>query len=978
MKKAFPLMFAIAILGAGFVIVSQNQRKKANSAPVSAENTISDTNTGEATESAIGEPTFASPPRTPWPHETGDIPAHERATFGSLENGLRYVIIPNSEPPKRVSLRLHIDAGSLHEDDDQQGVAHFLEHMVFNGSENFPDPKQLIPQMQALGIGFGAHLNAYTSFDETVYMLDLPNLAEPTLQLAFTVMGDFADGALLKSEEIDKERGVILSEKNSRDSVQTRLMQQQFEFLMPDSLITRRFPIGIEEVIKNAARERFAAFYEDYYIPSKMTFVVSGDIEVAEMEERIQGVFASMKNPSEPGPEPELGSIPSDTGFRVAIFSDSEVATDDLSLLQINETTVQSDSVDLRLQRQPLAVAHAMLNRRFSILAKKEDSPIQSGGASRGVWFQAMEYGSIDITAAENRWQDAVTVLEQEFRRALEYGFNASELEEIKANLLNSYEQAVEREETTQSPSLAMKVVQSINNLQVFSSPAENLRIAKLGLDKLTPEDCHQAFREFWSTPDLTLVLTTDEEKGDTKNTLLSLYNESKAQPVEALAEEEAAVFAYTNFGTPGNIVSENRNEELDITQLVLSNEIRVNYKRTEFAKNSISLVARFGSGKQTMPKDKPGLDQLAGALLNAGGLSQHSEDDLQRILAGRNIGAGFGSEETAFTLSGRTTPDDLELQLQLMCAYLTDPGFREEALRQYQKALPDLYDQLKHDLSGAQSKMSQWLYNDDPRYTIPPLENALAYTAEDVKNWVLPQLERDYLELSVVGDFDPEVLQEKIAATFGALPSRETAPKSYPEALNVQFPNTPQERVFTYQSKIPKAAAMVMWQIPGTGDDVSRARRLNILADILSNRMREKIREELGATYSPQAQSQPSDSYPEFGYLFGFSIAKPEDLDTINEITSELGRTLGEKGATADELERALNPVLAQLEQVERNNGYWLSTVMSRSQAQPHRLDWARQRNDDYRAITLEDINYLAAEYLKPEGSLRIKLMPE
>ncbi|GHC55908.1 M16 family metallopeptidase [Roseibacillus persicicus] len=921
---------------------------------------------------------FATAPRAAWPHETGDIPASDRFTFGALENGMRYVIVKNAEPPKRVSLRMHIDAGSLYEADDQRGVAHFLEHMVFNGSRNFPDPKQLIPQMERLGIAFGAHANAYTSFDETVYMLDLPNLAEPTLKLAFTVMQDFADGALLKSEEIDKERGVILSEKNSRDSIQTRLMEQQFEFLMPNSLITNRFPIGIEEVIKNAVRERFVAFYDDYYVPSKMTFVVVGDIEITEMEKRIKETFAGLKNPEKPAPEPDLGEIPSGTGFRAVVFSDPEVPSDDLSLLKIEAAEPKSDSIAVRLEKQPLAIAHAMLSRRFSILAKEENSPIQNGSASRGIWFQTLDFGSIDVTAAENRWEDAVSILEQEFRRALEHGFTKSEFEEVKANLLNAYEQAVEREATKQSSALAMEVISSINDLKSLSSPEVDLRIAKSGLLTLTPEACHEAFKQFWDTPDLTLILTTAKESDETKAKLLGLYEQSQNEKVEPKAEEEMVAFAYTNFGEPGTVVSESRIEDLDVTQLVLSNMVRVNFKRTEFQKNSISLVARFGGGKATMPKDKPGLDQLAGALLNAGGLGEHSEDDLQRILAGRNVGAGFGIDETAFALSGRATPEDLELQLQLMCAYLTDLGYREEALRQFRKALPDMYDQLRHDMGGAQAKMSQWLHGDDPRYVIPPLEKALSYTEEDVKSWITTQLKEDYLELSIVGDFDPASLRESLLKTFGALPKRAEQAKDYSTEMNIAFPNTPQEKAFTYESQIPKAAAMLLWKTQGVGDDISTARRLNILADILGNRMREKIREELGATYSPSSQSQPSDSMPDFGFLLGYSIAKPEDLKTINTITLDLGAELAEKGATEDELERALNPVLSQLEEVERDNGYWLGTVLSRSQAEPKRIDWARGRNKDYGDITLEEINALADKFLTKDRAIQIELKPE
>ena len=213
---------------------------------------------------------------------------------------------------------------------------------------------------------------------------------------------------------------------------------------------------------------------------------------------------------------------------------------------------------------------------------------------------------------------------------------------------------------------------------------------------------------------------------------------------------------------------------------------------------------------------------------------------------------------------------------------------------------------------------------------------------------------------------------------TFGSLPSRKGTLQEFPEARQIPFPNTPQTKTFTYDSKIPKAAAMVLWKTQGMGEDVSTARRLNIVASVLGNRMREKIREELGATYSPQAASQPSDSYPEFGYLYGFSIAKPEDLVTINTITLELGKTLAEEGATEDEMERALNPVLSQLEAVERDNGYWLNTVMSRSQAKPHWIDWAIKRNDDYKSISREEINNLAAQYLKTENAIQIEMKPQ
>lgn len=976
MKRMLPLVLAILLVAIGLFIVL---RKGTSDVPIiDNSETFSDSFLSDEDGQKLPEPmSFAEAPREPWAHELGDIPATKRATFGALPNGLRYVIMPNAEPPQRVSMRLHIDAGSLNEAEDQRGVAHFLEHMVFNGSQNFPDPKQLIPQMQRLGISFGAHANAYTSFDETVYMLDLPNLAEPTLALAYTVMRDFADGALLEGAEIEKERGVILSEKNSRDDITTRILKQQFEFLIPNSLITHRFPIGIEKVIKGAVRERFTEFYDNYYIPRKMTFIVVGDIDVTETEKRLSQAFGSMENPSEILSVTDLGTIPTDTGFRTAVFSDAELPSDDVSLLQIAAHKPEIDSVALRHAKQPLAVAHAILNRRFSILAKEENSPIQSGSGSQGTWFQIMKYGTIAVTAVEGRWQDAVGILEKEYRRALKHGFTESELAEIKAIVINAYEQAVAQQDTQPSDALSMQIVASINDLTTFSSPEIDLRIARAGLDSLTPEACHAAFREFWQTPDQTLILTTDEAQPDADDVLLALYEKSSSQPVQPPSEVEVPAFAYTDFGPAGAIASEKRLEDIDATQLIFENGVRVNFKRTEFEKGAVNLLARIGSGQLSMPQDKPGLDSLANSLLNAGGLGKHSEDELLRILAGMNVGVAFSIGERDLTFSGRTTPEDLERELQLMTAFISEPGFREEALRQYRKALPDLYDELKHDLSGAQAKMAEWMRAGDARYTLPPLEQALGYTIEDVKEWIIPQLQTSYLELTIVGDFDPETLKSDLAKTFGTLAQRASEPQKFPEVETMTFPEAPAKKTFTYESKIPRAAAIVLWGIPGVGDDISRVRRFNMLSKILGDRMRDEIREELGATYSPATGSQPSETFPNFGNIIGFSVAKPEDLAKINEITVGLANDLAENGANADELDRALKPALFEIEKSLRDNNYWLTTVLSLSQAEPRRLSWAKERDEDYRAITLEQINALAKEFLPLENAIQLELKP-
>jgi zinc protease len=919
----------------------------------------------------------AEAPAKDWPHEASDIPADPKAVFGKLPNGMRYLIYPNAEPPGRVSLRLHIAAGSLMEADDQQGLAHFLEHMVFNGSKNFT-PEELIPRMQRLGIAFGAHVNAYTSFDETVYMLDLPDLSDEMMKLGFTVMRDFGDGAKLDSSEIDKERGVILSEKTSRDSVGYRLMQQQFEELLPGSLIAKRFPIGVEDVIQTAPRERFVDFYTRYYTPERMTFVVVGDIDPAATESRIRESFGTLANPAEPGTNPELGAIPKVDGVKAAVYSDKEVTSTDLSLVSVRPYTPAADTRTRRLSMLPLGLAHAAVSRRFERIAKQDGSPVAAGSASRQELFNYAELGSFDVTVAGDRWQEALPVLEQEFRRAVEFGFTDAEIAEAKANLLNAYQQAVKTAATRKSDGIATAVARTINEGSVFSTPETDLEVITKGLDTATPETCHAAFRDFWADQGLHLILTTKEEPDNATGTLISIYEESRSQEVTPPEQTAAATFAYGDFGPAGTVKSTQQVEDMDLTQIVLSNGIRLNLKRTDFEKGSIRLLARFGSGKLTQPKDSAGLDFFAGSVFDAGGLGKHSVDDLQQILAGRNVGTSFAVGDDAFSLSGRTTPEDLELQLQLMCAQLVDPGYREEALTQFSKAIPMILQQLRHSPAGAQAEMDSWLHGGDSRWAVPDEKKLSGFTLDQAREWLAPALAKDYLELSIVGDFDESALLPLVLKTFGALPARAAEKPALPAARKITPPKAPNEVTFTYDSKIAQGTAMVVWKTDGLRGNTKLFRRLNLLGEILSDRLRKEIREKLGASYSPNAGASGSEALEGFGYLAAECSGKAEDTKRLADIAAKLADALAAEGTTDDELERARKPLQSQLEKSKRDNSYWLGTVLAQSQEDPARLDLIRGRDADYASITPKDLNTVAKKFLVEKNALKVLIRPE
>jgi zinc protease len=961
MKKSIPLITTIAIACVGGFVLAQKEAAKPTSL-VAAK-----TDTQRATGKA-----------RPWAQSDSDISVDEKVVYGTLENGMRYIIYKNPLPPKRVSMRLHVDAGSLNEAENQRGVAHFLEHMVFNGTKHYPDATKLVPQMQRLGIAFGAHANAYTSFDETVYMLDLPNIDKSTLNLGFAVMGDFADGALLENSEIDEERGVISSEKTSRDSVGLRMFEKQFSALFPKSIIPKRLPIGTDEVIAKAPRERFVDFYTRFYTPEKMTFVYVGDLDVATAEQRIQDTFGPIKNPKKPGLKANLGDISSPKGFNTSVFTDKELTSTEVSLIHTQPHSYKTDSKTKRIESLKFSIANAIINRRFSRLAKEEGAVITSGSASRSVFMRDLEIGSFDVTALNNDWKAALPVLENEFRRAQLYGFTQSEYNEVVAEVINAYEQSVETAPTRKSDSIASSLTEHAHTDAVYSTPETDLAILKENLKELSPTQVHNTFKAFWNTPDLHLILSTQAAEDDSKEQLKEIYTLQTGIALEAPSDKEVSAFAYTDFGKAGTAGPTTHIKDLDIHQWTYPNGIRVNFKQTDFDKNSISMVASFGTGKAGMPMTTSGLDSLAGAIFNAGGLGKHSSDELLTILAGRNVGVGFNISDDSFSLSGSTTPKDLELQLQLLTAYLTDPGFRPEAERQFKAMLPNIYAQIKHTEQGPMSEMSSWFVSNDPRFVFPSEEQAKALSSAQVKDWISPQLSQNLLEISIVGDTTIDTVQAALSKTLGALPTRNKSNDIPIENRTLTIVETPTKKTFTFQSEIEKAIAIVLWKADDATDrDIKKVRRAGLVADILDERMRVELREKLGEAYSPFARASLSLTFKNKGSIMAYSPGKPANTEKVGKIIVELANTLAKDGATQDELDRSLKPKLGLLEKSLRQNSYWLSAVMDRSQTFPNKIEASRARDADYASITLEEINSLAKKFCVKENSARISISP-
>jgi len=910
-----------------------------------------------------------------WPPADSDVPLDPAVQTGRLDNGLLYAVLANKEPRERASVRLYVRAGSLDETDEERGLAHYLEHMAFNGTKNFP-ADTLVDYFQRHGMSFGADSNAQTGFDATIYMLELPKGDNASLVEGLTVLRDFADGMLIEEAEVEKERGIIFAEKRSRDSVEFRTAMAEYAFALPEVRLTQRWPIGVDETLQAADAARLRGYYDRWYRPENMALVVVGEIDTAATITAIREAFGSMQGRGPTAPRADLGRVTTRTEPVAAVHAEAEATTVSVSIQVITPWQEPPDTAANRVRELPLQVACAIINRRLDELARKEGAPFTGGSAGAGPGDDVFRIASIETTGAPERWTESLAVAEQELRRALEHGFSADEVREISANLINGYEEAERAASTRRSSALAGALVSAIDEGHVFNTPSSNLAIVRPAAETLTPEACVAALRAAWAAGAPHLFATGRLGPDVTAQTVLDAFHASRQVAVAAPEARAGEAFAYTDFGPPGEVAQRQYIADLDLTLVIFANGVRLNLKRTDFQANSISLRARLGGGQLELPRDRPELAVVAGPLVAGSGLGRHTVEDLRRLLAGRSVGVNFGIGEDAMEYSGATSPKDLELQLMLLCAKITDPGLRDEALARVRRSFEQQYARLKHLPGGvAQLHIPPLLASGDPRFGIPPLERLLAVTPEDVRAVLAPIIANGALEVGIVGEIDIDATIELARRTLGALPPRQARP-GFEEARRVAYPAEAPAREFTVETEIKKALVLTYWPTDDNSD-IGRTRRLTILSNVFEDRLRKVIREELAAAYSPSCGSNCSSTYRGYG-LFSVSIeVDPAQAATVQAAVLRIAEELRTGGATEDEVTRAKEPILTSIRQSMRQNGYWLNSVLARAQEKPDDLANARSRAEDFAAITKAEVDALAARYLDNARAARFIVTP-
>lgn len=887
---------------------------------------------------------------------------------GELPNGVKYIIRPTAEPQGRASVRLHVNVGSLDEQEHEKGISHLLEHLVFNGSRNFKRG-ELIPAMQQLGLGFGGDANAYTSLLETVYMLDLPNLKDETVNFAFTIMRDYADGATLEDSAIDHERGIVKSELYARDSASYRAMIAMLRHAAPGTRLADYLPIGTEEVIMGAPYEVFRNYYKTHYVARNMTVIVTGDFEPATALGWVEKHFSSMED-TPPAARIAPGT-PDNLGPAEAVVVNPENALMKVQLTVSSPWQPRPDTTEQRIKDLPLQLACAMLNQRLSRLTREADCAFQGAAVSTEELYQTAELFNMGVTADPEKWQPAMESALLELRRACQFGFTPAELNEIAAQVRASYKKQINSWATTNAATMADSLVNCISEQDTMTTPEEDLRVFELGLARIkqAPELCRQALNKAFDSARAKLMLTGAKAAGISGESLRSLYNKVMQQEVSAPVVEELPPFAYEQLGAPGSIEKQAIIEDLGVTTLTLSNGIRVNLKPVDFSRGSISVIANIDGGSLRLART-PGLAAMAGSVMRYGGLEAHTLTELEKILSGHNVGLNFGIGSDRFTLGGTTTAADFELQCKLLAAGIMHPGYRTDGEVQLHRQLPALYNRYQTTPNGAYSQQApRLIYGNDARFATPERAEIEARTAEQVKEALSPWLQSGAMEISIVGDFKVADVLPVIERTFGAMPERKREFTPLTEAeTTVSNAKWGQRAFLPYTTDLDKT---IVAQVRPCGDgmDQRRNRRLAVLTSITRHKLFDGIRAQLGETYSPSVRLATNASLSNAATITTISAGVVSNRVKVNTAMDAILMDLGQGKITQDDLDCALRPYIASTQKNLRTNGYWES-ALARLQSDERQLPLLRGHVEDVQSISLEEIQQLAREVFGPQDT--------
>ncbi|MBR6121173.1 MAG: insulinase family protein [Prevotella sp.] len=910
------------------------------------------------------------------------IPVDEAVRMGKLENGLTYYIRHNNWPEQRAEFYIAQRVGSIQENDDQRGLAHFLEHMCFNGTEHFPG-NDIVKWCETIGVKFGRDLNAYTSIDQTVYNIsNVPTTREGIVDSCLLILHDWADGLLLQPEEIDKERGVIHEEWRLRTSATMRMLERDLPQLYPNSKYGHRMPIGLMEIIDNFKPEVLRAYYEKWYHPDNQAILVVGDVDVDKVEQKIKDLFGAIKMPENPAPV-VVEQVPDNQEPIFVVDKDKEMQ------YSIVEIMFKSDPIpeEMKSSMQYLIIdylknaAIGMLNDRMAELAQKPDCPFLQGSAGYGRYLLSKSKDAFELSALpkEGMTEQAASAVLTEARRALQFGFTATEYQRYKQNFLSQLDKQYSNKEKRYNSQFVKEYV----NHYLDKDPIPSIDFYYENMKQIVPmlplEFVNQAMQGLMADKDSNLVVLNMNQEKDgavypTPESLHQAINEARAKQLEAYVDNVKNEPLIATLPKAGKIVKEVDGPKFDYKELTLSNGAKVILKHTDLKKDQVILASEgFGGSSLYGEQDFANIKMFDDAI-EASGLGNFSHTELEKAMAGKIASASMALGTQRANITGSSTPNDVEAMLQLVYLYFTKINKDQE---NYDNMMKTTELMLKNKLLQPESVFSDSLQltlsKHDKRYAPLTIDDLKQVNYDRILEMAKEQTANAAAyTFTIIGNYDEQTIRPLIEQYLASLPAQKKVVKG--KDVESMFRG---EVINDFKRKMetPKAIAVMTWlndQMPYTLENMVRA---DMVGQILSMIYTEKIREEASAAYSVVAQAGISrDDYRTLSQVLVYCPMKPEKGDVATKIM--LDEVIGmAKSVDEVKLAKVKEYMLKNIDDQAKTNNYWIRQI---GRLRDHGVDAHTDYKQVVQAQTPTTIAAFMQEFLKPGNRAEVIMLPE
>jgi zinc protease len=894
---------------------------------------------------------------------------------GKLPNGLTYYIRNNGQPAKRVSLRLAVKAGSIDEADDQRGLAHMLEHMAFNGTTHFK-PGELVAYFESVGVAFGPHVNAYTSYDETVYMLNVPTDRAGALDHGLQALSDFAGGMNLTDNEIDKERGVVLEEWRQRLGVASRLQGITDRAVYGPSKYAERLPIGLPDTIQHFPYQRLRDFYRDNYTPDRIAIIVVGDLDAAAAEQLIRQYFTAI--PKRKSAKRPVYPVPAHNDTRVTVATDPEAQASSLSVFHTRPLRKSQTVGDYR-RDLVRSLFEAMLNARLGEIARRPDAPFLGASSGDDTLGRTVEAFGVSGRVNEGGIPKGIEALEQELARVRQFGFGDAELERMKKATLASYERAYNERDKSESPGLASELVALFLNDVPAPGIAAEYELAKRFVPTITTTETAALARELVTDTNRVVIVVAPEKKGVTppgEAAVRDALRSGAAATLTAWRDESNGKALLSTRPMPGTVTARREIREIGVTILTLSNGVNVWLKPTDFKNDQIIFNAWAKGGTADVPEADYRNASLMTNLVGTSGVGGLSPVDLGKLLSGQIANASLSMGPYTHGVSGSATPKDIETALQLMYLSLTAANHDPDAFELMKRRLrANLANQGQSP--GAVFGERLRLLNTSNHYT------ARSMKVEDVDALDQAKMEAFYksqyanaadFTFLFVGAFEVDKLAPLVSTYVGSLPSQGKPTSTY-STVRLQFPTGVKKEVVN-KGQEPKAQTILTF-FADTGLDELEMHRLRAATAILERHLRDQLREELGGTYSvgvDYSNTLPQPGYGATSIQFGSSPDRVDSL--VATVMTELEK-MRRDGPSADDVQKVKETEKEGLETSFKQNGFWLGALQTAQMLgwDPVSIIHRTERTD---TLTAENIHDAFRKYFPADRYTTATLLPE